>query len=224
MEDEAAFLEARLRVGDLSSEGLELAALCGHRAARAACAPAEDVSQLGFAEWAARFDRYPLGRDRLLTECARAVLPVWERSRSELSPRTAIARLDDWLDCPECLLAVEEAAIEAEELYGVNPYEVRVERQPALERLGILNDYVVAGNYPPLESFGDTDSLPMLAVGLIALTARTVVLSGEENSFLSLDPYKRGHQMAELVFRVWPRTRLPLRETVQERLIAWALS
>lgn len=80
VEDEAAYLRERVRVGDLTQERLELAAYCGHEGARASLPDSprsESYHELLRHLWG----QGPTGRHALLRACrdvAASVAPAWE--------------------------------------------------------------------------------------------------------------------------------------------------
>jgi hypothetical protein len=97
VEDEAAYLLERVRVGDLSRERLELAAYCGHEAARRAVGPtaADAARHADTAEWYAGIRRW--GTEPLARGAVAAVAWACTAYKS--------LRPDD----PRCGLAIEAA-------------------------------------------------------------------------------------------------------------------
>ena len=125
VEDEAAYLRERVRVGDLTQERLELAAYCGHEGARRAVAqapyPPKDPVEFALT--------LP-GRNRLLLVLAAicsASLALTEfeaRHPSDNRPRAAILAARAWLLCPcsshahaveACLTPADLAALHTQE-------------------------------------------------------------------------------------------------------------
>lgn len=88
-DDRAALLRARVRVGELALERVELAAYCGDEAARAVCGPVEaqgwanpgalslDVWLRGLSRWS---DLYPRAPGCVLRRAAFAAVEAWEKS------------------------------------------------------------------------------------------------------------------------------------------------
>jgi hypothetical protein len=114
VEDGAAWLRERVRVGDLTQERLELAAHCGHQAATTLTRGNPEA--LSLQEWLGTF---PDGGDgavtRLKIGLARAALPIWEASQpNDHRPHAAIRAAEGWVLCP-CAdhLAIGEGAAQA---------------------------------------------------------------------------------------------------------------
>lgn len=93
--DEASHLLERLRVGGLPRERLELAASCGHEAARLATG----LQTVDLATLLARLDREPQPLPVVAAlACAMLTFSRWEvGSRAELAPRAAIDAARGWL-------------------------------------------------------------------------------------------------------------------------------
>jgi hypothetical protein len=111
-DDEAAHLQERARIGDLTRDRLELAAFCGHEAARkvAELPPATGVPT----EWLTRIERS--GRDSVVRAglaMVRALVPLVPELRVEA--RDAVAAVEAWINEPSpategaCLRAAARA-------------------------------------------------------------------------------------------------------------------
>ena len=87
VEDEAAYLRERVRVGDLTQERLELAAYCGHEGASAAAgSPTPDYCDLE--EFSRGLLRFPNAILCAAVVASRVVLPFWNKE-ARASPRFA---------------------------------------------------------------------------------------------------------------------------------------
>jgi hypothetical protein len=117
VDDEAAYLQERVRMGDLARERLELAAYCSHEGARMAL-PGYEPARTRLERWAVGLRRW--GRPvatRGAIAAARmavdAVRDVWTDQRIEL----VLLRAEEWLlvPCDHAAQAVREAALESAE-------------------------------------------------------------------------------------------------------------
>ncbi len=103
VEDEAAWLRERVRVGDLSQERLELAAYCRHAAAERAYAGPRLDSPNGLLQWVHGIEgRLGASGSALLSlGPARIAFDHWKRTRPDDGRgRAAMHALEDWLECP----------------------------------------------------------------------------------------------------------------------------
>jgi hypothetical protein len=113
LEDEAAYLRERVRAGELTSDRLELAALCRHLGARAALGgaapeppPDDDWLHRSACAWGRSSKPVAV---RMALIAAELVLPDFEATRpGEARPRRALKAAQAWLGAPS-----EEAAAEA---------------------------------------------------------------------------------------------------------------
>lgn len=118
--DEVALIIERMRTGSLERSRVELAAYCGHPAARdalggEAATPLEDLEEWGNA-------LAPWGREvcvRAMVAAARAVLPIWGRFRPD-DPRAgrAIELAEGWIDEPSVEHGAAAWSFGAEALWG----------------------------------------------------------------------------------------------------------
>ncbi|MCW8137500.1 MAG: hypothetical protein KIT58_01180 [Planctomycetota bacterium] len=120
-DDEAAYLQERVRVGDLTQERLELAAYCGHEGARRLVDVSHPTDIRDFVAGLARF-----GNDLLLStlvvlarECLHA------NSDHAHSARAALDAKDRWINCP---CSSHEAELNGRQLKlrGVTPADCAV--------------------------------------------------------------------------------------------------
>ncbi len=97
----ARHLRERLRVGDASREGVELAAYLGHSAAGLVFSDVTPASEVP-AEWVSGLSRWGKGMVvRAAILAARAVLPRFEETLThEQGPREAIRSAEEWLVHP----------------------------------------------------------------------------------------------------------------------------
>jgi hypothetical protein len=104
VDDEAAYLLERVRVGDLGRERLELAAYCGHEGASRASPHAtrhpsgESLQSMSHAI-ASRWGAEPVAR--MLVCLARIAAPVWiDTFPEDRRPLDALDAIEDHLACP----------------------------------------------------------------------------------------------------------------------------
>ena len=104
VEDEAAYLRERVRVGELSQERLELAALCGHEPARASLEdPPKDQPPVAWAETLGKLlFSVDVGRAASIAhDLALPYLPQWEQAYPEVrEPRLALEAVSSWVEAP----------------------------------------------------------------------------------------------------------------------------
>ncbi len=114
--DEAAWLAARERAGRLERSRLELAAFCGHKAARLALGAAAPREEPDIRKWCHALDRYGLEACvRAAHAAALNVVQLWAERPDpavaylgEASPGEQLAAVQEWIECP-CERHVEEA-------------------------------------------------------------------------------------------------------------------
>jgi hypothetical protein len=101
VEDEAAYLLERVRVGDLDQERLQLAAYCGHSAAAHATGVASDRAKR-FVSWASalqlRFGFVWVVEGTFLA--LTAPLTEWEAELSDDRASRMAGAISEWLQCP----------------------------------------------------------------------------------------------------------------------------
>lgn len=101
VEDEAAYLLERVRAGTLTQEQLELAAYCGHRAARSLCQSVESPAELidwtrGLSRWAAEAPK------RAAVGLAALASTRWqEHDHGDSRPHEAARLAQRYLDLPD---------------------------------------------------------------------------------------------------------------------------
>lgn len=150
VDDEAAFLMERVRVGDLPKEGLELAAYCGHEASQAVTSsrgPSEDTSSRpswleemvrGLQTWGkTAWVRAAIAA----SHCA--LTDSWADNYAEEEPGQAIALAEAWAECP-CAPHAAKAEAHATRIRSVAEWQVgddtaNVARAAAWEGLESLN-------------------------------------------------------------------------------------
>ncbi|MCW8140066.1 MAG: hypothetical protein KIT58_14300 [Planctomycetota bacterium] len=126
VEDEAAYLLERVRVGELSPERLELAAHCGHEAARRATGASADHGRHDLEEWLSALEAWgPAVCVRAHVILALLVLPWYEAEHpTDDSQSRALEAARAWLAEPSSERAgVARSASE-------RAYQVRLEREP----------------------------------------------------------------------------------------------
>jgi hypothetical protein len=114
--DEASWLTARERSGKLSRVHLELAAFCGHPAARLALGGAAPREEPDIRRWCAALERYgPEASVRAAHAAALSVVRLWDERPDpavaylgEACPGEQLAAVAEWIECP-CEYHVEEA-------------------------------------------------------------------------------------------------------------------
>ena len=100
VEDEAAYLRERVRVGDLTQERLELAAYCGHGGAKRACGCVDLPNPNN---WALGLEHWPLEASvRVALSAARSAVDVWRTALPDKRrPLEAFAMTEEWLTSHE---------------------------------------------------------------------------------------------------------------------------
>ena len=132
VEDEAAYLRERVRVGDLTQERLELAAYCGHEGARAALGGVVSCGPKGASELLADLRSWgaeEVGRAFLVI--AEAVLPLWRAVSHDTAERESVeavvVALRLWIAQPcEARLTALDQAIQSAESATWHPASVAV--------------------------------------------------------------------------------------------------
>jgi len=128
VEDEAAYLLERVRVGDLEQEKLELAAYFGHEAARRASSgkcPPNSSAEIPD-EWGAWLSAIPARecpvqqvRIRAALACARLCTALYPAPASKL----AVSSAEDWVLCP-CPQHARSARELSERALPVSPEDI----------------------------------------------------------------------------------------------------
>lgn len=105
VEDEAAHLRERVRVGDLTQERLELAAYCGHAGATLAISEAPSGHSSDFVEWFRGLDRWPGAQIQAAAEVVGHCVSAF---RHQLPARVVTGHASV-LKCLECPCATHAA-------------------------------------------------------------------------------------------------------------------
>ncbi len=120
LEDEAAWLRARVQAGDLEQSRLELAAYCGHEVARLVSTPSAPPVDLE--DWVRGLGRWGAAPCQLAClQSARLCLPLWETHvAADMRPGEALALAEDLhvgIGSRDQVQAAAEAAYGAAETY-----------------------------------------------------------------------------------------------------------
>ena len=134
VEDEAAYLRERVRVGDLTQERLELAAYCGHPAAAAILDPKVNRGPELLGKWIASLQRF--GRATVLQSGLAAV---------ELAASSARGRDPRLKDCIDLARRVVRQYPEVEQRIALEVHDADLDR-------GVFHNYDDAADSFALES------------------------------------------------------------------------
>lgn len=174
VEDEAAFLLERVRVGDLTRERLELAAHCGHEAASRATGTSNGSPQ-ALREWLSvghELDRVTMVQ--LLVPLARAILVSAPRHDSDDDTEQALDAIEAWLRHPS-----SEHEAKAFELVQALPLvDVVRERHEVVAASAVLRTYkVMIGAHGALDAPLDPDPIGDLVSISLSVSDESTVRS-----------------------------------------------
>jgi hypothetical protein len=195
--DEAAFLRERVRAGALARDRLELAAYCGHEAARQALEQIK-ATRVGLRKWAVGLRRWggeaaTRGAVAAARAASTATRDLWSDGRVD----SALARAEDWARCPceEHAREAQQAALDALEAFIAAP--IGAARDSASACIAAAKEIGFSGGPRHVTPWGDTESVGIEDGAACAASALKAIGT-------------KGHEKA-------------VRDRISQELSAWAL-
>ncbi len=224
-DDEAAWLAARVRAGDLPRERVELAAWCGHEGARAVAGVGAAADRLDLDDWLRGLRRWRRAPARAALAAARLAWPM-RVAHGKSCWRTELA--SPVPPAAERVLGAGEAAVEAP---GRRTTETLIAALEALDLALVPQQPTGTWWLPPDRPLGSSWAPGSNTdwawwVGGVALLAGRAVLEWDTRDASASMARQAALLTRDLVAvhpvaGEWSR---PVRDVVAERLVAWALT